>query len=97
MKEAIPVTQKHIANGRITRACECPIALALQAVIEYRAASVHVEKLNLGADWEADTVPYANAEPVQDWIERFDSTGYGQPFVLILDHKAKTASVLEEA
>ena len=98
MKEAIPVKAKHIKHGVMVSACECPIALAIRDVIEYRESSVgscvmHLRRNASDHNGQEFMVLWS----LQRWIEYFDRYGIGDPFILILDHKAKTASKMEEA
>lgn len=90
MKEAIPVTAKHIREGNHDW-CGCPIALAVGAF--YRTVNVCVEGI-----WLVDGSEYRNDAGVKSWITRFDLYPQAEtkPFILILDHKAKTAEMLTQ-
>src|SRR5271168_4100580 len=95
MKEAIPVKQRHIDYGQIYRCNQCPVALALQEVIEYRGSSVSWAWVTLDDGIGPGYEKYEAGENLRGWIGRFDRIGWAKPFILILDHKAKTAEMLE--
>jgi len=96
MKEAIPVKQKHITHGRATSCCFCPVALALQE--RYKNAFAGLTQMSLMENYDDDLEKWFNTSPeVLAWMEAFDAGAPVEPFILILDHKAKTAEMMEEA
>lgn len=90
MQEAIPVTQKHIDEAT-TEKSWCPIHRALKAQYEYVSIGYNNLWLSKGEEF------YAVEANVTAWIKRFDRTGKADPFMLILDHSARTATMMEAA
>ena len=92
MKEAIPVTQQHFTSA-VEAKTWCPLQRALTR--EYPEAVLGYNNLWLQRNEFSDF--YRIAPEIGVWLKRFDLTGKGEPFILILDHKAKTAEMMEEA
>jgi hypothetical protein len=91
MKQAIPVTRKVIEQFNMG----CPVTMALRP--EYPDAVSGYNNLWLGKATTANEF-YRIAPDVKAWMKVFDLKGpYAvQPFILILDHKARTAEMLQE-
>lgn len=94
MQEAIPVTQKHIHDATQEQTW-CPIQRALKA--EYPEATAGYSNLWLDRAKVTENIFYRISEDLTVWMKRYDSTSKAEPFMLILDHKARTASMLETA
>lgn len=90
MKQAIAVTRKVIEQFNMG----CPLTMALRP--EYPEALTGYNNLWLGRAVTGIDF-YRIAPEVAAWMKRFDLKGAGavQPFVLILDHKARTAEMLQ--
>lgn len=89
MKQAIAVTRKVIDQFNMG----CPVTMALRP--EYPNAVSGYNNLWLASSGLGEF--YRIAPDVKAWMKRFDLKGAGavQPFVLILDHKARTAEMLQ--
>jgi len=91
MKQAIPVKAKHVYEGQATSCKYCPVALALSEFFNY--VWVSGSEANIGQDWD-ERQHYKFEEELAGWVLDVDSGAQVKPFILILDHKNRTAEML---
>ena len=85
----IHVTQEHIDKGALSNSCKCPVALALQEVLQKQvfvcqtvAATYRIEASDLSSIGQYDD--YGLPQSVADFVRRFDAGQDVEPFTFEL-------------